>query len=111
MRRDGVRSRGPGDGGEVAVGPFFGELAGFAEHDRHGGVGDLQLGQAVGHGGGPDPVEAEDLGVAVLDDDGGSGQGVQLAANRSRPPSRLATKSGRDLRSTTPTTWSSCRTA
>lgn len=35
-------------GGEEAVGPFLGELAGFAECDRHVRPADLQFGQPVG---------------------------------------------------------------
>ena len=66
---------GPGvGGGEVAVGPFLGELAGLGEHDRHGGPADLQFGEAVGDHRGPDPVELEDLRIPVLDDDRGAGQ-------------------------------------
>ena len=61
--RPGVR------GGEESVGPFLGELAGLAEHDRHVGPADLQLGQPVGDHRGPHAVELEQLRVPVLDHD------------------------------------------
>jgi hypothetical protein len=38
----------PGLGGsEVAVSPFLGEPAGFAEHDRHGRPTNVQFGEPV----------------------------------------------------------------
>ncbi len=60
-------------GGEVAVGEFLGQRAGFAEHEGHVGPADLELGESVGDHGGADPVEFEDPGVAVLDHQGGAG--------------------------------------
>ena len=56
-------------GGQEPVGPFLGELAGLAEHDRHVGPADLQFGQPVGDHGGTDALKLEQLRVAVLDDD------------------------------------------
>ena len=66
-------------GGEEPVGPFLGELAGLAEHDRHVGPADLQLGEAVGDHRGPDMVEFEQLRVAVLDHDRRAWEGGQIA--------------------------------
>ena len=79
QREGGVLGFGPGvGGGEEPVGPFLGELAGFAEDDRHVGPADLEFGETIGDQGGPDPVELEHLGVAVLDDDRGARQCRQL---------------------------------
>ncbi len=64
----GVRS------GEVAVGPFIGELARLDEHDRHVGRADLQFGESVGNEGSADPVEFEHLRESVLDDHGSARQ-------------------------------------
>jgi hypothetical protein len=88
-------------GGEVAVGPFLGELPGFAEHDRHGGPADLEFGESVGDHGRADPVELEHLRIAVLDNDGCTGQRGELAEGVPQLPLiRLDTRSGSDLRST-----------
>ena len=51
----------------------------FAEHDRDTWPAHLRLGQAVGHDRGTNPVEFEDLRVAVLDHNGCAGQRTELA--------------------------------
>jgi len=65
---------GPDVGGrEVAVGPFLGQWAGLAEHDRHVGPADLKLGATAGDHRGAHPVEFEDARVTVLDHQGRAG--------------------------------------
>ncbi len=65
--------------GQVAIGPFLDQ--GRVSQNTIGTFGqrDLALGKPVGDGGGSDPVLLEDLGVAVLDDNAGTGQGGELA--------------------------------
>ena len=43
--------------GQEAVGPFFGEGAGVAEHDRHGWVAHLDGGEEIGDEAGGDALE------------------------------------------------------
>lgn len=60
-------------GAEEPIRPFLGQRSRFAEDDRYLREADLCLGEALGDHGWSDPVEFEDRGVPVLDDEGGSG--------------------------------------
>ncbi len=69
----------------IAVGPFLSERAGLAEDDGDVRPADLALGQPVSDQCGAGSVLFEDLGVAVLDDHRGAGQGGELAQGIAQP--------------------------
>jgi hypothetical protein len=77
-------------GGQEPVGPFLGEQAGLAEDDRDVGPADLQFGEPVRDKGGPDPLQLEHLGIAVLDHHRGAGQRGKLGQRVAQLPAGQA---------------------
>ena len=104
---DGGFGGGPGvRGGEVAVGPFLGQLGGSRRRrSARRASGPAARPARRRPAPGRTQVELEDLRVAVLDDDGRAGQRGQLAERRSAACrwSGWTSRSGSDLRSTAAT--------
>lgn len=88
-------------GGEEAVSPRLGELAGVAKNNRNGREPDLAFGDRVGHDAGPDVVELEDLRVTPSTTTAARGiTDSSVSWNFSLPVVSEETRSARDLRST-----------